>query len=143
MSHASVCIAWTPEGGAERQCTFTERCTIGRGLHNRIILPEAEVSRSHAVLELTSGGLVIRNLSRQMPIRISGSEVVGPGDSTTLGKGASFRVGDSMLTVRDLVIPAPMLRCVNPTCRRLVSPDLPDCPWCGTSLAFAQTHVGG
>ena len=46
-----------------------------------------------------------------------------------------------MLTVRDLVIPAAMLRCVNPTCRRLVSPDLPDCPWCGTSLAFAQTHT--
>ncbi|MCB9743565.1 MAG: hypothetical protein H6740_13270 [Alphaproteobacteria bacterium] len=99
-------------------------------------------SRRHAQLELGPEGLQLRNVSRTGEIARPGLAPVPPGGLALLDVGAQFIVGGQLLEVEALSLSEQTLVCANATCRREVSSRLKDCPWCGTSLAFAITRGG-
>lgn len=138
----SATVTWTPPGGAQRSCTFAERCTVGRGLRNRILLTESGVSRAHAVLSLAADGLYVRNLSTTQDVTVNGTRL-GPGGTRALQPGDGVGIGATVIDVAAVETDASTVRCVNPTCRRDAPVHAMDCPWCGTSLAFAATRPGG
>jgi hypothetical protein len=141
LSRSDATIAWVPPGGRKRQCTFSGLCPVGRASSNRIILDGAGVSREQAVFELTVDRLRIRNLSQACSMTLNGLHGIGPGAEATLHQGDTVQVGAHTLTVTRMALAHQMLRCLNPSCQREVEPHLHDCPWCGRSLAFAQTDV--
>ncbi len=147
MIAAEVVVVWSLPGGSSRRCTFAATCTIGRSPDSRILVPGAGVSRDHAVLELTPTGLTLRNVSASNVVLLT-DRTLGPGDAAPMKPSDRFRVGPATLAVEsirraDAPTSAPThLVCVKPDCRREVPTDRTDCPWCGTSMAFAQTSVG-
>jgi len=64
-------------------------------------------------------------------------------DSAFLSPGQTLRVGDLFLTVKEVLsLPSRgTIHCTNSTCNLPVDAGLKDCPWCGTSLAFASTQA--
>ena len=134
-------VVWTPPGGRERRCVFHSECSIGRDPDNRVIVAAATASRFHARLLLTARGLVLENLSSANPVSVNGDLAVPPGAQASLAQGDQFRVGPQDFRVAELSWVAPKVRCVNPTCCHEVPATQRDCPWCGTSLAFAQTQL--
>ncbi len=143
MSSSTATVTWTPTGGTLRRCTFTGSCTVGRALSNRIILDGDGVSREQAVLELTNSQLRVVNRSRSCAMTLNELHAVPPGGQASLRQGDRLRVGAHALTVASLSVAHQVLRCSNETCGREVAAHLSDCPWCGRSLAFAQTILPG
>ena len=146
MSAGEAVVVWTPPGGSERRCRFADRCEIGRSPQSRILLSSPSVSRDHAVLELTSDALLVRNVSAAAPIDVDGVPI-GPGETRTVDAGATVRVAGVSLTVASIVLPRPTVGpthivCTEADCGREVPSGLADCPWCGTSTAFAHTSLG-
>ena len=135
-------VSWTPSGGRQRRCSFTAHCDIGRAPTNRIILAEPGISRHHARLQLSPAGLMLHNRSRSGSILI-GERLLPPGEHVALKQSDTFRIGSHELTVLHLHCPLTQLRCSNTDCGKQVSAEHTDCPWCGTSLAFAVTEPGG
>lgn len=138
-SHAT--LTWTPENAQPRRCTFTARCDIGRAPSNRIILANPRVSRHHARLQLSKDGLMLQNHSRSAAVMV-GSRRLVLGEQTSLNQGDSFQIGGQVLSVTALHVALTELVCSNAACGRTIPADQRDCPWCGTSLAFAQTVPG-
>ena len=140
MKSPSATVSWVSEaGGNPRRCTFSDRCTIGRDLANRIILPEPSVSRRQAVMELNHIGLVLTNLSASTSLEIGHDERLEPGKRRVIPKGTTLVLGGVTIVVEEVHTTKRLLRCAKPSCARSVDPELTDCPWCGTSLAFANT----
>lgn len=140
MSSPRIVLAWTPPGGGERRCAFSEECTIGRDPSNRILVSDATVSRVHARISLSATGLVLANESSSNTVLLNDRTSVPPGGQASLDQGDQLRIGTQILRVAELSWTPPMTRCVNPTCQHEVPATQRDCPWCGTSLAFAQTQ---
>jgi RsiW-degrading membrane proteinase PrsW (M82 family) len=79
----------------ERDLVFPlgrEPTTLGRGLHNAIVLFDPTVSRDHAVLSLQQGVWTARNVSQSNPLLIDGASVpagaekpIAPGQVMQLG----------------------------------------------------------
>ena len=137
----SATVTWTPLGGSARRCTILDHCEIGRDPANRIILDRPGVSRRHALLVISAIGLELRVVSRTQSVRVNERAEVPPGGRSRLAAGDVVWFDDAHLTVLDVTgvdTPSELL-CVNPACRRAVPHDATDCPWCGVSLAFAQT----
>ncbi|MFT4625617.1 MAG: putative component of type VI protein secretion system [Myxococcota bacterium] len=137
----SATVTWSPPGGAPRSCTFDRTCALGRGLRNRILLTGAGVSRSHATLTLAADGLHLRNVSASQDVGVNGKRLA-PGGMRRLEPGDRLRIGDTELEIAEVETDASTVRCVKLSCRRDVSTQAADCPWCGTSLAFASTRSG-
>lgn len=138
-----ITVQWSPRNGRTRTCRFSSECTIGRAPSNRIIVPDAEVSRQHAALRVSNGRLLLHNLSQAGNVQVR-SESLPPSQVTRLHTGDVVTIGSVSMTILDLKTsstPAP-IRCVNPTCNRTLTQEVTDCPWCGTSTAFADTHAG-
>lgn len=144
MSDGRATIGWTPPDGAARRCTFTTTCALGREETMRVLIAEPSVSRHHATLHLTADGLEIRCESARGHVRVRTSERLNAGQTARLGPGDRFTIGARVFTVLDVVLPdlEHATLCVNPTCRKPVPSTARDCPWCGVSLAFAQTLPG-
>ena len=147
MSTGEVVVLWSIAGGSYRRCTFDARCTIGRSPSSRILVPGAGVSRDHAVLELTPTGLTLRNVSAGNVVKLEGRTLTA-GEAASVKPSDQFAVGAATLSVESIRLtdaptsPSTLLVCVKPDCLREVPADRTDCPWCGTSLAFAQTSIG-
>ena len=140
MSAGSVLLSWLPpEGTAPRRCRFSSTCTIGRDPKSRIILDGADVSRRQASVELSPLGLSIINKSRSRSIVVNDDTSVGPGQRLPLKAGDRITIGQTTIVVEELDHTPPSVVCANQTCGRKVEAHHSDCPWCGTSLAFART----
>ncbi|MFT5583405.1 MAG: hypothetical protein ACI9VR_000983 [Cognaticolwellia sp.] len=98
------------------------------------------VSRRHAELRLTPAGLVLTNLSGRNYIEILGKSRISPSEVRILFIGDCLIVGGQQLSISAIELPTSNLICANPTCGQRVEHTLRDCPWCGTSLAFAVTR---
>jgi|GEM_PF-2732365 len=140
-------VRWTPPGGSERRCRFSETLTIGRGPDCRILLSDPAASRRHARLTLSARGLEAENTS-------SGNRFLGPagaplkaGDSLALQVGDVLTLAGQRVTIASIELPRRAgpshVRCSRTDCRRRIPADQADCPWCGTSTAFAETDLGG
>jgi len=138
---AHATLTWTPAHSQPRKCTFTSVCDIGRAPSNRIILASPKVSRHHVRLHLSEAGLVLHNHSRSKGVLI-GSDRVAPGQAAHLKQGDRLHIGDQVLSVVSLQIVVGTLICSKTSCGKSVPADQRDCPWCGTSMAFAQTQPG-
>lgn len=144
MSDSSrIVLQWSPAHGRTRTCRFKSECTIGRAPENRIIVPDAEVSREHAAFTVKDGRLLLQNLSRSGTVRVR-NETLAPTQVTRVHAGDVVTVGSVSMTITDLqaTVTPSVIRCVNPTCNRTLTAGVTDCPWCGTSTAFADTHAG-
>ena len=141
---ATVVLGWTVPGGSARRCVLHGPATAGRDAGNRIVLPLAEVSRRQLELAPTATGLSVRNISRTVAVQVDGA-TLSPGAATELAVGGRVTVGSITIEVRahDAVTPTHTVTCVNASCAREVPAELHDCPWCGRSLAFAETEPGG
>jgi pSer/pThr/pTyr-binding forkhead associated (FHA) protein len=69
-----------------------QELSIGRDDANRIVINDAEVSRRHARMELRGSAYVIQDLGSTNGTfvngtRLSGIQVLNPGDTVTLGEG--------------------------------------------------------
>ena len=140
----SAVLTWAPYGSSARRCRFHSSCAIGRAPDNRIIVSDPEVSRHHAVLTLKAGLLLVRNVSRAGTVTV-GTTPLPPGQVAGLRANDTLVIGSTVVTVLsvDATAAPRVLRCVNSTCNRSLSDGASDCPWCGTSTAFAETHPGG
>jgi pSer/pThr/pTyr-binding forkhead associated (FHA) protein len=138
-------VTWTPERGSQRRCAFHGRCEIGRSPRSRILLVGPGVSRRHAVLELSASGLTVQNVSSANAISVNGAPL-DPGESSGLRPGDVLAIAGVRIRVEAVRAPvsaAPShIVCTRSDCRREVPADLADCPWCGTSMAFAHTSLG-
>jgi hypothetical protein len=70
----------------------TQEVTIGRDATNTVAINDAEVSRRHARMELRGSAYVIQDLGSTNgtfvnSARISGMQVLNPGDSVSFGEG--------------------------------------------------------
>lgn len=140
---ARVVLQWSPAQGRPRTCRFKTECAVGRAPDNRIIVPDADVSRHHALFTVRHGRLLLQNLSRGGVVRVR-NETLPPAEVTRVHAGDVVTVGSVHMTIIELnTAAAPsILRCVNSTCNRTLTAGIRDCPWCGTSTAFADTQAG-
>jgi hypothetical protein len=141
-------VAWTPARGKERRCRFDRTCAIGRDPGSRVLLALPGVSRQHAVLELGPAGLEVSNVSSAAPLFVTGGSrrEVRPGGRASLASGDVLEIAGVALRIESVRPPTPGPRhviCAKRDCRREVPVSLADCPWCGTSTAFASTSGGG
>ena len=142
MKRSEATIRWIPPNGLQRECTFSDTCAVGRAHTNRIILDGEDVSRQQALFTLTTDRLVVRNLSTTRVIRLNADQALAPGEEAALEAGDAIHIGAHSLRIDRVSLVQPMVRCRNAVCQKEVPAHLSDCPWCGRSLAFAQTRFG-
>ncbi len=83
---------------------FGDVTSIGRGLHNNVVLLDPAVSREHAVLTRAQDHWSIENISPHNELDVEGHPVA-QGEGTALSPGATVRLGK---TVLQLLAPAQM-----------------------------------
>src|SRR5688572_1958741 len=76
-----------------QRATLSERLRIGKAPDNDLVLPDASVSRYHCELELSAGGVLVRDLGSTNHTRINRSKI----QTATLEPGATLIVGDVQL----------------------------------------------
>ena len=89
---------------------------LGRGVHLLgrsevcdLRLPDAEVSRRHAAVTVTSAGISVRDLDSRNGTTVAGEEIDRDGDD--LEPGDEIRLGHSTVVLRsDLGVPVPVRR---------------------------------
>lgn len=142
MSAPYAVLSWSVDGGAVRQCTVHDVCTVGRDPTSRIVVRSSNASRLHARVDIGPDGPRLTNTSRTLPLVVNGSKTLAAGEHALLVAGDRFRVGSQLVHVVEVAGAASPLLCANPTCQRPAPTTAVDCPWCGVSLAFAATHQG-
>ena len=70
--------------------------TLGRGLHNSVVLLDPAVSREHACLRFEDGRWVVENVSSHNPVWV-GEREVGPSERAPLAPGEVLRLGHTTL----------------------------------------------
>jgi predicted component of type VI protein secretion system len=118
--------------------------TIGRSAECDISIVHEAISRQHARITFAEGDFQLENLSQSNPIIINETTNLAANDKVKLQQGYLFRVGvvEFVVTAVSLnPLEGLKLKCAN--CDRAVDASLTDCPWCGTSLAFAETFIAG
>jgi predicted component of type VI protein secretion system len=127
---------------------FTDKDTIiiGRQRDCAILIPEEEryqtISRRHAQILAEEDAFYLRNLSQTNAINLNGQQRIEPGKQMVLSPNDTFAIGPIRFRVLAMEATADrsiVVRCTNLQCDRLVNGNLFDCPFCGTSLAFAKT----
>ena len=73
------------------------RLTIGRAPASDIVLPDADVSRRHAVLEVAATAITLSDLGSTNGTRLDGTPV--PQSGAVVRPGAVISIGDSLLSV--------------------------------------------
>jgi predicted component of type VI protein secretion system len=135
-------LEWRVAGNAYRQTLTDKRpYLIGRLPKCDIVIEHDTVSREHAVINLKGMIFSLQNVSQSNPVVRDDGTQLGPGQSIGLKPGSRFRLGDVELNVVELDSPLTELKVECPGCERIVSAELTDCPWCGTSLAAGGTVV--
>ncbi|WP_028067850.1 FHA domain-containing protein [Solirubrobacter soli] len=79
-----------------RRVKLTENATIGRGLHNTVMLDDPSVSRTHARIFVRDGTAVIEDAASSYGTFLNGHAVTAP---EALADGARIRLGDTRLVV--------------------------------------------
>lgn len=93
IGHYLVCIEGAEPG--RRIEIETEPLTLGRDAKQaRIVFPDTQVSRLHARIALTGGGVVVENLSATNGTSIDGTRITAP---TPLLEGGLLRLGNQTL----------------------------------------------
>ncbi len=126
----------------EKKMDAANPITIGRLDKCHVTVADPTVSREHARIYAAGGALHVRNLSKTNPIRFLDGSVLEANQVAQLFNESSFALGK--VKVRVLLVeaadqPALQIRCTS--CQRVVEATLKDCPWCGASLAFAETFI--
>jgi RsiW-degrading membrane proteinase PrsW (M82 family) len=86
---------WLPE----RNCVFPiaqHLTTLGRGLHNAIVLFNDGVSTEHAMLKFSRGIWTITNVAQSEPLEVDGRTVL-PGETSPIESGQHIRLGEASL----------------------------------------------
>lgn len=127
---------------------FTDKDTIliGRQRDCAILIPEEEryqtISRRHAQILADEDAFRLLNLSQKNAINLNDKHRIDPGKQMVLSPNDTFAIGPIRFRVLAMEATAGrpiVVRCANPQCERQVNGNLFDCPFCGTSLAFAKT----
>ena len=115
--------------------------TIGRLGRCTVTIDDPTVSREHATIYKAGGALQIRNLSTTNAIRFLDGSILTHEQSAVLQDGSEFTLGKVkvLVTYAEPENYGLQIRCTS--CERVVSASLTDCPWCGASLAFAETFI--
>lgn len=139
-------LSWPAGDEIRSYLVFDDKpVTIGAGAESQIILPHETVSPRHAQIFCHDQTFYLRNLSRTGLIfvkREGGERRLAWGESSPLQPGDVVRLGAVQIALQIVRAEQPVLgqrhqvRCAG--CGRTVSLALPDCPWCGASLAFSQ-----
>ena len=90
-------------GGGQVAPLASDVVTIGRGLHNAVVLTDPAVSREHARLQRGNDGWVVTNVSHSRGLLVGESEVA-PGAPVAVAPGDVITLGNSRL---ELVAPEP------------------------------------
>src|SRR5919198_1000424 len=80
----------------ERRIRVTERLTVGRGDDAGLVIDDPEISRAHAVLVPTPGGLDIQDLGSLNGTWVNDERITGP---TLLASGDVVRIGTTRIDV--------------------------------------------
>ncbi len=137
-------LQWSVENQTQSQTLPAEgEIVIGRKLDSTVSIPHQTVSRQHAALIPRENDVLLRNLSETNPISLSGGRILAMGQETVLVHGDVFVLGK--VNVRFSVVELNnrfsfKVKCTG--CGKVVESTMPDCPWCGTSLAFGETLIG-
>jgi predicted component of type VI protein secretion system len=126
--------------------TDKDRIIIGRQHDCAILIPNEEryqtISRQHAQILAEEDSFYLLNLSTKNTISLNGKQRIDPGKQIALAPNDNFTIGSIRFRVLSMEATTGhqmVVRCANPQCERLISSSLFDCPFCGTSLAFAGT----
>jgi pSer/pThr/pTyr-binding forkhead associated (FHA) protein len=100
-----------------------QEISIGRDNTNMIAISDAEVSRRHARMELRGSAYAIQDLGSTNGTfvngtRVSGTQVLNPGDTVAFGEGivlAYESAGDMNATVLSTKVPPPVVQRPTPT----------------------------
>jgi|UPI000688445F pSer/pThr/pTyr-binding forkhead associated (FHA) protein len=85
----------TTTGGTTRQVLLKpHENTLGRGAHNDIVIPSAEVSRQHAVITVEAAFTTIRDLGSRNGTYVNGDRI----ENQALVDGDVIRVGTHELS---------------------------------------------
>lgn len=120
----------------------TDRVTIGRGDTCTVVLPQPTVSRQHALIFAEGETFYVRNLSQTNSVRVNNEQRLTFDQTAPLQPGDVFQLGPVTFQVGSREEAQPLkMRCSN--CGR-VTDYTPHayCPWCGMSLAGAETLIG-
>ena len=132
-------LAWEWEGETKTEVIGSRSMTVGRGPQCDIVIPHATVSRQHLEIFLQDNRFHLRNLSHTNPVIFENGAVVAKGGTAVLHAGETFLLGKMPLTVMSIDESPLVLKLQCPNCGRIVDAFFADCPWCGASLAAAQT----
>jgi predicted component of type VI protein secretion system len=116
--------------------------TVGRLADCDVVIPHQTISRQNAKVSIRENRIEIQNLSSTNPIRIGAERMLAGGETAPVGEGESLQIGQVRLQLQlsDLDDQVQFkIRCTN--CGKVSDNTLPDCPWCGTSLAFGETFL--
>ena len=94
-------IAWKVDGensdpGSERAVRAGDQLVVGRGASCDIVLPDPAVSRTQAKLDIRTGRVLVRNLSKSNPTKIDDVAL----DEGELTLGARLRMANSEVRIR-------------------------------------------
>lgn len=120
---------WLPEGDLVFSIAQAET-SLGRGLHNAIVLFDPTVSREHACLRYEAGAWSVENLSAKSEMVVAGI-AVPPGTMLPITPGQTLQMGQTSL---QLVAPD-----LPPSVMALAANDVPTTQ--SASVAMLQTGV--
>lgn len=118
---AALVVLGGPRAGLRVQ--VDEEVVIGRGTEP-LNLPDPEVSRRHASVRATEGGLVIEDLGSMNGTWVDGRRLTGP---LLVAAGSTLRVGDTTLAVE--LATSPMTPDAQPAAQGVAVPIPPQVPF--------------
>jgi predicted component of type VI protein secretion system len=133
-------LSWSVDGKTNHLThTTAATVTIGRQPDSTFQIDHPTVSRRCAELRIVDERLVLFNRSQTNAIRINGQQDLSHDQQAQLRSGDRFRLGlvncELTYVLQDHL--DFQVRCSN--CEQLAMSTETNCPWCGTSLAFADT----
>jgi len=115
--------------------------TVGRLSRCTVTIDDPTISREHANIYVAGGALHIRNLSKTNAIRFLDGTILTHNESAHLHDNSEFALGKVKVQVIYTEPEAYGLQIRCTSCEKVVKASLADCPWCGASLAFAETFI--
>ena len=137
-------LQWRLEGRSYTQSAKLEsKVTIGRSPDCHITIAHPTVSRRHASVWAQGEEVIIQNLSQTNPVLVN-ERTLAHREQTTLAHGDTLQLGliTAAVSLPDLG-PRVVFKVKCTGCGKVADSSVSDCPWCGTSLAFGETFIGG
>lgn len=140
-------VSWTdPDSRRSQDRSELTPISFGRRDNNTIVLEGELISRQHARLDFVDGKIILSDLDSINGTQIKGRTirnqrvVLKPGDQFTVGKFTISVDLDSQRGAQNQFNnKGKQVTCSNPECRRPVSIQYLDCPWCGYALPGGTT----